>query len=569
MSQALYRKWRPGTWEEVVGQDPIVQTLKNAIATGRVGHAYLFSGPRGTGKTTTARLLAKAVNCTGEGSEKPCDTCPNCQAVRDGSFLDLIEIDAATNTGVDDVRDLKEKINFAPNVGKYKVYLIDEVHMFTNNAFNALLKTLEEPPAHAMFILATTDLEKVPATILSRCQRYEFRRIPIPTVVGLLKKNAEAEGISIPEEVLTLIARQSTGSMRDAISFLDQLASTGRAVTREDALNLLGTATHESIAGMVDALIAGEAGTAIDRLQTALDAGVDARPLARQMVDYLHGLLLAKNNRAGLIDATREAREAMEKQARKLEIRQILAMLERFHPLAADTNLTTWQPGLGFELALVESIESMTTLAAAEQPQAKGLASAGPQVGQHGASAVASRPASVTKSAAEAPAAAAQPPQGGIKAPARVEEGSRTSGVMAKDADISPAPPVIQVGGEVSSIAAGWKKVSENARRFNPATQALVNSCRPVSMKDGVLYLAFNSPVIKEKMEKQDHLENTRQAIKAVLGLDLQIRCMVSSAGEGSGQAAMDGENMVSVAVRELGGRVVKVSPVKDEDQGK
>jgi len=566
MSQALYRKWRPGTWEEVVGQDHIVQTLKNAIATSRVGHAYLFSGPRGTGKTTTARLLAKAVNCTGEGSEKPCDICPNCQAVREGSFLDLIEIDAATNTGVDDVRDLKEKINFSPNIGKYKVYLIDEVHMFTNNAFNALLKTLEEPPAHAMFILATTDLEKVPATILSRCQRYEFRRIPISTVVGLLKKNAEAEGISIPEEVLTLIARQSTGSMRDAISLLDQLASTGRAITREDALNLLGTATHESIAGMLDALIAGEAGTAIDQLQTALDSGVDARPLARQMVDYLHGLLLAKNHRASLIDATREAQEVMEKQARKLETRQILAILERFHPLAADTNLTTWQPGLGFELALVESIESMTSKTATTQAQVGNFELKGSQATQHTKAAATAQPASGTRPVPEAPAVVNHPQQDGLKAPA--QDGA-ASGVPIRGTDIPSVPKVVQGSADINNITAGWKKVSENARRFNPATQALVNSCRPVSLKGGVLFLAFNSPVIKEKMEKQDHLENTRQAILAVLGLDLQIRCMVSSASEGSDQTPLDGENMVSVAVRELGGRVVKVSPVKDEDQGK
>ena len=180
MTQALYRKWRPRKWDEVISQEHVIKTLRNAIQSGKVGHAYLFSGPRGTGKTTTARLLAKAVNCLAEDTaNRPCDECANCTAVNDGRFMDLIEIDAASNTSVDDVRDLRDKINFSPSVGKYKVYIIDEVHMLSTAAFNALLKTLEEPPAHAIFILATTEVHKIPATVLSRCQRHEFRRIPV------------------------------------------------------------------------------------------------------------------------------------------------------------------------------------------------------------------------------------------------------------------------------------------------------------------------------------------------------------------------------------------------------
>ena len=183
MSQALYRKWRPHLWEEVVGQEHVVQTLRNAVRSGRVGHAYLFAGPRGTGKTTTARLLAKAVNCLDPDlAKRPCDACEHCQAVNEGRFLDLIEIDAASNTSVDDVRDLREKINFSPSQGQYKVYIIDEVHMLSTAAFNALLKTLEEPPPHAIFILATTEVHKIPATVLSRCQRHEFRRIPVDEI---------------------------------------------------------------------------------------------------------------------------------------------------------------------------------------------------------------------------------------------------------------------------------------------------------------------------------------------------------------------------------------------------
>ena len=231
MSQALYRKWRPpiGTG---VGQEHVVQTLRNAVTGDRVAHAYLFAGPRGTGKTTTARLLAKAVNCLDEDlAERPCNQCDHCKAVNQGRFLDLIEIDAASNTSVEDVRDLRDKINFSPNQGRYKVYIIDEVHMLSTAAFNALLKTLEEPPPHAIFILATTEVHKIPATVLSRCQRHEFRRIPVKEIIDNLKMLADEEKITAEPEALSLVARQATGSMRDAISLLDQLASAGDKIT--------------------------------------------------------------------------------------------------------------------------------------------------------------------------------------------------------------------------------------------------------------------------------------------------------------------------------------------------
>ena len=282
MSQAFYRKWRPRRWEEVVGQDHVVQTLRNAVASERIVHAYLFAGPRGTGKTTMARLLAKAVNCLdADLALRPCNRCDHCQAVNAGRFLDLIEIDAASNTSVEDVRDLRDKINFSPNQGRYKVYVVDEAHMLSTAAFNALLKTLEEPPPHAIFILATTEVHKIPATVLSRCQRHEFRRIPTAEITARLQAIAAEEIIKVGPEALALIARQATGSLRDAISLLDQLASAGQTISLEFAQAALGTAASQAVLDLVEALAAKETASGLDRIHQALDSGSDPRQLAR------------------------------------------------------------------------------------------------------------------------------------------------------------------------------------------------------------------------------------------------------------------------------------------------
>ncbi len=290
----LYGKWRPKGFAEVVGQDHIVRTLKNALATGQVAHAYLFSGPRGTGKTTTARILARAVNCQALRDGEPCNACGPCRAILGGSALDLIEMDAASNRGIDDVRELREKIAYAPSDLARKVYLLDEVHMLTEGAFNALLKTLEEPPPHAIFILATTDLHKVPATIISRCQRYDFHRVPNDAIVDRLAYICDQEGVAVPREGLLAIAVQSRGGLRDAITMLEQaIARYGAAPTVEDIRAALGQVHDPRVEGLVRALLESDLAAALDIARSVADDGLDIARFTRAAVDIVRQLLAA------------------------------------------------------------------------------------------------------------------------------------------------------------------------------------------------------------------------------------------------------------------------------------
>ncbi len=295
MYQVLYRKWRPKTFTEVYGQPAVTTALTNELRTGRLAHAYLFTGSRGTGKTSCAKILAKAVNCLSPKDGNPCNECENCRGIDAGTILDVVEIDAASNNGVDNIRDLRDEVNFSPSVAKYRVYIIDEVHMLSPGAFNALLKTLEEPPEHVIFILATTEVHKLPATILSRCQRFDFGRIPAEEISARLQYVAEQEQFSLSEEAGLLIARLADGGLRDALSLLDQCLSRSRTVTAEVVAEATGMAGREHVFRLAKAIRAQDGAAALTQLSALYEGSKDMERLCAELIDFYRNLMILKS----------------------------------------------------------------------------------------------------------------------------------------------------------------------------------------------------------------------------------------------------------------------------------
>lgn len=544
MSQALYRKYRPAGWQQVIGQEHIVQTLKNAISGNHIVHAYLFSGPRGTGKTSTARLLAKAVNClSDEQTEKPCNTCLNCIAVNENRFLDLIEIDAASNTSVDDVRDLRDKINFSPNQGRYKVYIIDEVHMLSTAAFNALLKTLEEPPSHAIFILATTEVHKIPATVLSRCQRYEFRKISIKEINELLNQIAKSENFETEPEALIQIARQSTGALRDAISLLDQLASTGEKITLAYTQSVLGTATNQLVLELIDTVLNNQANIGIQIIYKALDGGSDPRQFAKQIVEYLRNLLLIKLDSKSITEITEDLLESVDRQSKQFDTTILTNAINAFNKAASEIR-TGWQPNLPLELALIETIGAIHP----SVPQKNNV---------------------VTQPPEPVPTVKSQPMQSKIEnnSPRKsVEPADEIKTIdnkppatdTAAEKDINTSDSSEENGTSLQQITETWENIRAELKKIKRPAEALLNSCRLLSLKKDVLTLGFASDIVKSKMEEKDNLELTQKVISKFIGHNIVINCVIFNKNSNQDTSVDDlpADSMVKTAI-DLGGRII------------
>ncbi len=505
MAQALYRKWRPQTFDDVSGQEHVLHTLRNAISSGRIAHAYLFSGPRGTGKTTMARLLAKAVNCLNpDSSARPDNTCAICTAIAEGRMLDLIELDAASNRGIDEIRDLRDKINFAPGQARYKVYIIDEVHMLTEPAFNALLKTLEEPPAHAIFVLATTDPQKVPATIVSRCQPFAFRRLTVAEIVSRLQELITGEGLTTEPEALTLIARQATGAMRDAVSLLDQLAAGDEKITVARAQAALGAGALRWVTDVLNALCDASAAAGLNAINQAMDSGADARQFARQIVEQLRSLMLIKLGDPALVDIPAEQRATYNVQAERLELDRLTRAIKLFNQAALDLR-GGWQPQLPLELALVEALQ---------QPTAS-LMSASP------AAPATRKP---TSSAVPAQSITVKAPEPEVKPP------------PTKSAPFQPpakeTPPVATTSEPASlitveQILAHWDGILSAIKTRSIPAEALLKNCHVSGVEHNTVVLSWPTDNLKGRFEGSKHQHLLEDMLSHTFEQKLLVRSVV------------------------------------------
>ncbi len=535
--EALYRKWRPPKFADIVGQGPITQTLTHAVASDRVSHAYLLCGPRGTGKTSTARILAKSLNCTlrPPGVGDPCGLCGNCKAIENGNFVDLIEIDAASNRGIDEMRDLREKVRFAPTTGKYKVYIIDEAHALTNDAFNAFLKTLEEPPPRTVFILATTEPHRLPATIISRCQRYDFHRIPLSDIVERLAGIARDEGVDASPETLRLIARMAGGSLRDATNLLDQLITAfGAQLSIDQAREALGAEGEEQALALVLRLLEGSVPQALEIINAVARDGVDLRPLHRTTVDYLRAALLIKSNVTDALDIPKEARSQLAASAASVGIEQIMRALRLF----SQASLRFDQPSpLPLELAAVElALDPAPPPAEPPPPQR-------PPVAQRP---VEQRSAPPIRS------------QGDLRPPPRHDTSQRPP-EPASPSYPPDAPLQQRLDAEWPTILRSLSRVPR--RKFDIA--ALMRSSTTRRVDDGALVIVFSHQSNSERLQSELEDPRCRREVESVLqqklGDSLAIR--IESPRDGNGAATNKPKNaghLIEAAKHFGGGQIVE-----------
>ena len=566
VSEVFYRKWRPRRLDQVVGQEGVTQTLRNAVALDRVAHAYLFCGPRGTGKTSTARILAKAVNCLHPQDGEPDDECEICRSIDEARALDLIEIDAASNRGIDDIRNLREKVHFSPNQARYKVYIVDEVHMLTEQAFNALLKTLEEPPQHVIFVLATTEVHKVPLTIISRCQRFDFRRILLETTVARLTKLCEDEGIEAPQEALRLIARASAGSLRDAENLLEQaLISYGSPLSEDQVSDLLELGSDERALELVGHVVSGSVREGLTVINEVADEGIDLRQLHRGVMEYLRGVLLMKSGADSSLGYPEDTKARLRSMAKGASLTLVVRALKRF--AGADLRRDISSP-LPLELALMES--SMEDDAVATRPR-QPLAQASVSHGT-GPATTASRAAPSQGRTAESGGpdpvsigtrvVAAPPGRGG-----RPAEGPASADSPGRPPDKEPSEPLPGLEGQWSDILRSLSRYK--GKRFNLG--ALLRDCREREVADGTVTLRFSYRSHMERMQEELEDPQTRKVLEDALAKALDgphniVVSVVEGRGNGPRQSASQRSHLVRAA-QAMGARVVGEKEDEEHDE--
>ena len=532
---ALYRQWRPGSFKDLVGQTAVSRTLSHAISAGRIAHAYLFSGPRGTGKTSTAKILAKSLNCEKGPTPEPCGVCKNCTKIADGTALDVFEIDAASNRGIDEMRDLREKVKFTPAEGRYKVYIIDEVHMLTTEAFNALLKTLEEPPAHVVFILATTEPHKVPATIQSRCQRFDFRRITVEEIEARLAYVAQEMKIPCEKEALRLIARQADGGMRDALSLLDQCASldgdTLTAACVEENLGLIG---HEPIYRLTKAIGERAKGEVLETIAELLALGKDPMQLLAELTLHLRSLMIYEA--AGALAALNLADDtgaALEEQKALFTQAQIMAMIARLHEAMAELRWTP-QPRITLEVALLslcrENVEDGAEGAPAPTHPAAPAPAEAARVARLEAE-LAALKAQLSAQSARAAAPAASPlPTARRRAASRTNEAASSGTPARNSAPLASSAPAAQAAPNPE----GEKIYAELLSRLQEKQRISVLACLKgasfLSSGAGTFRLHFSSPLLARRTMRDDYRKIIEELLAEIAGTPLAISCEAQAA---------------------------------------
>ncbi len=537
-TQALYRRYRSQTFDELVGQEHIVRTLRNAIVDGRIGHAYLFTGPRGVGKTTVARLLAKAVNCLAEPSERPCGTCSMCVATAEGSAVDVIEMDAASHTSVDDAREIIERVQFRPALGRYKVYIIDEVHMLSTAAFNALLKTLEEPPNHAIFVLATTEIHKVPATILSRCQRYTFNRHNVSDTVNHLRQIAITEGYHIEAGVAEAIARAATGSMRDALSIFDQLMSYGSGqVSMAMVQGLLGVTAAQEVIILAEALLNSDVASALQVVARVASQGADMRQFSRDIVQHLRLVMLVKADPNGTaIEAAESEADAVRDQAKRAQMGSLVYWLRRMSEL--DYELRTSPYGqLPLELAVVEAIAGppVSSAAPASAPVSRPAAppSAAPARPSGGEVPRPSAQSAPTPAPTPAPATTPRPVS---PPPSREQhnEPAPTPAPVPASAPLGDRSPI----GDVTDLLERWPAIIRDLRSKSRNLEALIKSgIAPIDIQGTVITLKADNEWLLNKIQERNNVIILEEVIARYTGVNYTIRSVAEAAKRDSGSA--------------------------------
>jgi DNA polymerase III subunit gamma/tau len=521
----LYRRHRPRTFADVVGQDHVVRTLRNAIANGAVHHAYLFVGSRGTGKTSMAKILAASLNCVRGPTVEPCGECESCRAIAEARSLDVIEMDAASNNSVDDIRDLRERVGFAPAAGRYKVYILDEAHMLSTAAWNAFLKTLEEPPPHTIFVLATTEAAKVLPTVVDRCHRFDFGRPSVPQIAGVLRRVAAAEEIEIGDEAVALVARSATGSFRDALGTLEQLvAYSGRSVELDDVLAVLGAADADLVFGAVDAAASGDARSALLAAARLADSGRDPGRFFGDLEAHARALMLvqALGEVPADLRVTAEQDERLAAQAEAVAAADVVRLLEliaaALRALKDGADARTQ-----LELALLKAAEPAhdpsvkALLARIERLEAR-LSGATPPSGPAGRAASHDPSEPATAAGRTRVAVSVQPEAPAPSSPPAEAPAPAVTAVAVAEPEAAPAIDL-----SLAAFMDAWPAIVQYLQGEYPMYAALFDGARPTGLSGGHLTLSWPSAFLKKSAEDPAKRELIAQAIRAVTGASLRL----------------------------------------------